>query len=184
MNSSKVQSEIQKIISELHTRIGGKAACKQYSPAKWQIEKLTELGILELMPTKFGHSDADAVIKAATASRTAIMNAAGEGEEIAASDLYLAINEVEAVEKTRHGYEIEIFGIDDDAEMNAVQEALYLARIADGGEDEVGMYLRYNKTRSVFVKPAEVALAVEVINSLGYETDEDSALAGLDGHNN
>lgn len=93
MNSQKVQELINKEIAELHSRIGGKAARKQYQPAKWQIAKLTELGILDLMPKGFGHSDADAVIKAATTKGTAVFNAYGEGEEIAATDLNQAIEE-------------------------------------------------------------------------------------------
>lgn len=96
MNSEKVQTIITEIISELHNRIGGKAARKQYVPAKHQIEDLTRLGILELMPKGFGHADAKAVIEEAQRGKTAVMNAYGEGETIGASKLYQAINEVEA----------------------------------------------------------------------------------------
>lgn len=95
MNKQKVQELINQEIAELHARIGGKAARKQYAPAKWQIAKLTELGIIDLMPAGFGHSDADVVIKAATTEKTAIFNAYGEGETVLATDLYKAINEAE-----------------------------------------------------------------------------------------
>lgn len=112
MNTQKVQELINKEIAELHSRIGGKAARKQYAPAKWQIAKLTELGIIDLMPAGFGHSDACAVIKAATTKGTAVFNAYGEGEAVPASELNQAVNEVEPVietEKTfQKGQEIEV----------------------------------------------------------------------------
>ena len=95
MNTQKVQELINKEIAELHSRIGGKAARKQYTPAKWQLAKLTELGIIDLMPAGFGHSDASAVIEAATTKGTAVFNAYGEGEAISASELTTAVNEVE-----------------------------------------------------------------------------------------
>lgn len=94
MNSEKVQTIINQIISDLHTRIGGKAARKQYPVAKHQITTLTELGIIEFMPKGFGHADAKAVIEEAQRSSTSVMNAYGEGETIGASALYQAINEV------------------------------------------------------------------------------------------
>lgn len=95
MNREKVQQIINRIIEENRTRIGAKAARKQYKPGKAQMEKLTALGIIDLMPAGYGFSDADAVINAANEKATAVFNAAGEGEAIAASDLYLALNEVE-----------------------------------------------------------------------------------------
>lgn len=94
MNSEKVQTIINEIISDLHTRIGGKAARKQYPVSKHQIATLTELGIIEFMPKGFGHADAKAVIEEAQRGSTAVMNAYGEGESIGASKLYRAINEV------------------------------------------------------------------------------------------
>lgn len=100
MNSEKVQTIINEIISDLHARIGGKAARKQYPVSKHQIETLTELGIIELMPKGFGHADAKAVIEEAQRSSTAVMNAYGEGEEIGSSKLYQALNEVETPELT------------------------------------------------------------------------------------
>lgn len=72
-----------------------------------------------------------------------------------------------------NSYEILIHNMADDSEMNAVQEALYNAGISDAGDEEVGMYLHDAKPRSVFVDPSEVGLAVEILNELGYETDED-----------
>lgn len=108
MNKQKVQQLINQEIAELHARIGGKAARKQYAPAKWQIAKLTELGILDLMPVGFGHSDASAVIEAATTKGTAVFNAYGEGEEIPASELNQAMNEVETEKTFQKGQEIEV----------------------------------------------------------------------------
>lgn len=72
-----------------------------------------------------------------------------------------------------NSYEIEIFNISDDTEMNTIQEALQQAGISDAGDKEVGMYLRDNKPCSVFVDPSEVSEAVQILHSLGYETDED-----------
>lgn len=92
MDGEAVKAEIQNVINELHERIGRKAARKQYPIAKWQIAKLTELGILDLMPIGFGHSDAGAVITAATSGATAVFNAYGEGEDIPASALHSAIH--------------------------------------------------------------------------------------------
>lgn len=111
MNTQKVQELINREIAELHNRIGGKAVRHQYAPAKWQIAKLTELGIIDLMPKGFGHSDASAVIEAATTQGTAVFNAYGEGEEITASDLATAIKtEVVTIETKpfEKGQEIEV----------------------------------------------------------------------------
>ncbi len=90
MNTAKVQQIINQLIEEKQKQI---RYARQYAPAKKQIAKLEELGILNLMPAKFGHTDADVVIAAATNAKTAVMNAYGEGEELSASDLYAAINE-------------------------------------------------------------------------------------------
>lgn len=70
-------------------------------------------------------------------------------------------------------HEIEIFRMSDDTEMLKVQEALYNAGISDAGDPEVGMYLEYGHSRSVFVDPSDLGAAVEILNGLGYETDED-----------
>jgi hypothetical protein len=100
MNSEKVQTIITEIISEFHSRIGGKAARKQAPVAKHQIKTLTELGILELMPKGFGHGDARVVIEAAQdagGKQIGGFNAYGEGDVTTshASALYQAINEIE-----------------------------------------------------------------------------------------
>lgn len=92
MNTSKVQQIINQLIEEKQIHYA-----RQYPVAKHQLAKLEELGILNLMPAKFGHTDAAVVIEAATASKSAVMNAYGEGEETAASDLYAALHEVEEV---------------------------------------------------------------------------------------
>ncbi len=94
MNTEKVQQEISNIISELHTRIGGKAARKQYPVAKHQMATLEELGILDLMPSGFGHSDAKAVIEAAQADEQVGFNSYGEGDVTSASSkLYDLLHE-------------------------------------------------------------------------------------------
>jgi hypothetical protein len=91
MNASKVRSEIEKVIAENRSHMHPKQVRKQYAPGKAQLAKLTELGILDYMPAGFGFSDADAVIRAATADFSAVMNAYGEGEEVPASALNEAI---------------------------------------------------------------------------------------------
>jgi hypothetical protein len=90
MNESKVQKLINQEIAEQQKR---QATRKQYPVAKSQLAKLEELGILNLMPTKFGYTDAAVVIAAATTGKTAIFNAMGEGEEIPAQPLFTAVNE-------------------------------------------------------------------------------------------
>src|SRR5690606_3383420 len=97
MNTSKVQTIINQLIAD-QQKI--QVTRKQYPVAKRQIEKLTELGIIDLMPAKFGYTDAAVVIEAATNGKTAVMNAYGEGEEIGASDLYLALHEESSVEES------------------------------------------------------------------------------------
>lgn len=92
MNTSKAQTIINQLIADQQKR---QVTRKQYPVAKHQITKLTELGIIDLMPAKFGYTDAAVVIEAATNGKTAVMNAYGEGEEIGASDLYLALHEEE-----------------------------------------------------------------------------------------
>lgn len=72
-----------------------------------------------------------------------------------------------------NSYEILIHNMTDSTEMDTVQQALYNAGITDAGDEEVGMYLHHNKPRSVFVVPSEVGRSVEILNELGYETDED-----------
>ena len=72
-----------------------------------------------------------------------------------------------------NSYEIEIYNIKDDAEMNVIQHALHDGGITDAGDQESGPYLQFGHARSVFVALDEVAKTVEILNSLGYETDED-----------
>lgn len=93
MNSEKVQTIINQLINE-----HGRPVRKQYPVAKHQIQTLTELGILELMPVKFGHGDAKIVIEEAQRGATSVMSVDGEGVEIGSSKLYDAINEVVVVE--------------------------------------------------------------------------------------
>ena len=119
MNATKVQEEITSIIEKFHKTLHPRQISRQYPPAKHQIATLTELGIIELMPSNFGHGDAKAVIEAAQQSDSAIMNAFGEGEEIAGSALNQQMNE-EKRELTRkekslvamHLHELEILRSD------------------------------------------------------------------------
>lgn len=72
-----------------------------------------------------------------------------------------------------NSYEIKIHNMKNNMEMSAIQEALWNTGITDAGFAEVGKYLQFDKPRSVFVDPSEVSKAVEVLNGLGYQTDED-----------
>lgn len=128
MNTTKVQQIINQLIEEKQKQI---RYARQYPVAKKQIAKLEELGILNLMPAKFGYTDADVVITAATNAKTAVMNASGEGEELSASDLYAAINEKEIVTAESIAAEIEL-DINDDDFQNAeraesINDAVVLA---------------------------------------------------------
>ena len=71
-------------------------------------------------------------------------------------------------------YEIEIFYINDYTEMHKITTALYEGDIDGEDIDGVGMYLQDNKPHSVFVECSTVEKAVNIINALGYETDEDN----------
>ena len=67
-SSEAIQNEIKSIIGNLHQRIGGRATRHQYPSGKAQEKRLAELGLLDMMPAGFGHSDAKAVIEAAEAA--------------------------------------------------------------------------------------------------------------------
>ena len=97
MNRETVKTEIQNIISDLHKRIGGKAARKQYAVGKAQREELTTLGIIDLMPEGFGHSDAKAVIEAAQDEGKWVGDF-DQVEKMAASKLYTLLREVNTVD--------------------------------------------------------------------------------------
>lgn len=75
-----------------------------------------------------------------------------------------------------NSYEITIINMENDTDMNTIQTALADANISDAGDEEVGMYLQYERPRSVFVDPSEVVSAVAIINALGFATDEDAAI--------
>lgn len=94
MNREKTQQIINQIVEDFRNRT---RHARQYAPAKHQIATLTELDILDLMPAKFGHGDAKIVIEEAQRGATIKMNSYGEGVDVAASDLYNAMNEVEFV---------------------------------------------------------------------------------------
>lgn len=70
-------------------------------------------------------------------------------------------------------YEILIFNLQQNDDMERIQQALTAAGIEDAGDIAAGAYRVYAKPRSVFVSPSEVQKAVTVLNDLGYETDED-----------
>jgi hypothetical protein len=96
MNAKKVQTEITNIIDSFRKE-APRAARKQYPVAKHQINTLTELGIIDLMPKNFGYTDAAMVIEAAQDSGSQIGGflASGEGDVVSASasDLNMAIEE-------------------------------------------------------------------------------------------
>jgi hypothetical protein len=92
MNETKVRNQISQLIAEQQSK---QVTRKQYPVAKSQTAKLTELGILHLMPEHFGYTDAAVVIEAATSGKTAVFNAMGEGEEIPAAPLFTVIRETE-----------------------------------------------------------------------------------------
>lgn len=126
MNSSKVQQIINQLIEEQQNC---QVTRKQYPVAKHQLVKLEELGIRDLMPAKFGYTDAAVVIEAATTDKSAVMNAFGEGEETAASELFAALHEVETVEVTvTNDSRIEIEGV----ECKIYRNALWI----DGGDND------------------------------------------------
>jgi len=74
-------------------------------------------------------------------------------------------------------WEIEIYGLTDDTQMNEIAENLFIYGIPGEDVDDIGVYLQDNKPRSVFVEPQSVTKAVGLINALGYETDEDGRIA-------
>lgn len=100
MNSEAVKTEIQNVITANTERIGYKAARKQYAAGKAQIATLTALGIIDLMPAKFGFSDADAVISAAQDSGKTVVDSFDSATKLNASALYTLLNEVDANEET------------------------------------------------------------------------------------
>lgn len=113
MNSQKVQQEITNII-DTYRKENPRFARKQYPAAKWQIEKLTELGLIEFMPAApfsktIGHTEADLVLKAVEDKASAVFNAYGEGEDVPASALNEAMSED---------------GDDDEPEADEADEAL------------------------------------------------------------
>lgn len=95
MNNELVKQEIAKIISEEVN-----ASWRQYPAAKHQIKTLTELGIIDLMPANFGHTDAKVVIEA-TEDKTFENNY--DDTTIVKSHLMELINEAEFVAMTTIG---------------------------------------------------------------------------------
>ncbi len=79
LNTTAIAAEIINVIDTNRAGLP-KGGRRQYPAAKWQTEKLAELGILHLMPQGFGHSDATAVIEAATAGKTATIGWNGNGD--------------------------------------------------------------------------------------------------------
>lgn len=133
MNADAIKTEITNIITEFRASIRN---ARQYAPAKWQLAKLQELGIAELMPAKFGHGDAGAVITAAEQGKSGVINAYGEGDDLSASKLYKLLHEVEAVT------EIETVKVTADAdgedfEINGMAFRFYNGKLwADGGAND------------------------------------------------
>jgi hypothetical protein len=102
MNTEAVRTEIKSIISALHKQLG-KFARKQYPVAKWQVERLTALGIIDLMPSGYGHSDAAQIIKAAEDAARRIWDGGdefGDYENYPGSSLWQLLNQPVASEPT------------------------------------------------------------------------------------
>ena len=95
MNTQAVEAQIAQIIANKHSRMTGKQIRQQYPVGKAQSAKLTELGIIDLMPSGFGFSDADAVIAEATSGVSGHVTAYGEGEDGPASTLYTLLHSPE-----------------------------------------------------------------------------------------
>lgn len=70
-------------------------------------------------------------------------------------------------------YEIEIYEADETDLAHKIVNALYHGGVRGDNRHDIGMYQRDNKSHSVFVFPADLGKAVEIINALGFETDED-----------
>lgn len=69
MNSSKAQIEINKLMAETKAEkneLYKKGFKNQYKVTKKNIARLTELGLIDMMPRKFDQMDAEAVLNAAT----------------------------------------------------------------------------------------------------------------------
>jgi hypothetical protein len=108
MNETKVREQISKLVVEQQKK---QVTRKQYPVAKNQTAKLTELGILHLMPEKFGYTDAAVVIEAATDEGKVVggFNTYGEGDvtKMQPSALYLAINEADETTSDDDGEVVE-----------------------------------------------------------------------------
>lgn len=79
LDTTAITAEITNVINTNRANLP-KGGRRQYGAAKWQNEKLAELGILHLMPQGFGHSDANAVIEAATTGKTTTIGWNGNGD--------------------------------------------------------------------------------------------------------
>jgi hypothetical protein len=95
MNSIKAQQIITHIIAEQQKQ---QVTRKQYPVAKHQINTLETLGILNLMPAKFGYTDAAKVIDAAQNKLPAFSWSVTDGADYDAigssnNPLFVAINE-------------------------------------------------------------------------------------------
>ena len=73
-------------------------------------------------------------------------------------------------------YEVEVYGIDNDLEIVYVHDALDAAGIPDPTSGLDGMYSKLGYPTSVWVYSPDVTLAVEIINRMGYQTDEDTTI--------
>ena len=96
MNREAVQNEINKIIQTHRQNNPGQ---RQYPASKKYMARAEELGILDMIPEdpfnrdgKPGNTEIQIIIAAAEDAGTAVFNAEGEGEQVNASALYVAIN--------------------------------------------------------------------------------------------
>lgn len=92
-------------------------------------------------------------------------------ESLDYSDIWEYIDTPEA-QNNSTDYEIEVFNADND-DMLLIALELADHNICGDDRDEIGCYLRHNRPNSIFVLPIEVCRTVEIINGLGFQTDED-----------
>lgn len=126
MNEQKVRAEIEKVLEQYKNKVW-----RQYPATKVQIAKLTELGIVDLMPRRakgnvIGNYDAQLVIAAAEdagGKSTGGFTAWGEGDVVRtiASALYQALHESNDDDSDS---EVDANGEYDPADVDPEDEAL------------------------------------------------------------
>lgn len=157
MNRQKVQQEITNIIEAYRRQI---SYARQHNPSKKWLAEAEQLGIADLLPSDIGNSDIQQVLKAAKQSQSAVFNAYGEGEAVAASALWLALNKADEPTVPEGSYSIvEVERYDNEA-ADADEEG-YVTRYAvdgiiclDGAEYDLE-HIVYFVTEAEAIKHAE-----------------------------